>query len=148
MSWIWTLLAAIVIASLIRVYIAEPIKVDGNSMTNTLMDGEIMLVSKLDYRFGEMERGDVVVCRYPGRIQGSVNLGAALSMETHTLFVKRLVGLPGDTLWIEDRQAVPQMVASPRIGVEYAKECGQHPWRFTIRDCPWVSVKPLRGEPL
>lgn len=100
MSWIWTLLAAIVIASLIRVYIAEPIKVDGNSMTNTLMDGEIMLVSKLDYRFGEMERGDVVVCRYPGRLQGSVNLGAAISMETHTLFVKRLVGLPGDTLWI------------------------------------------------
>ena len=100
MSWIWTLLAAIVIATLFRAFIAEPIKVDGNSMTNTLMNGEIMLVSKLDYRFGEMERGDVVVCRYPGRTLGSFNLGASLSVDTHVLFVKRLVGLPGDTLWI------------------------------------------------
>ena len=35
---------------------------------------------------------------------------------------------------------------SPRIGVEYAKECGQKPWRYTVTDSPWVSVKP-KGEP-
>ena len=50
--------------------------------------------------------------------------------------------LTGDTLWIEDRAQEPPITASPRIGVEYAKECGQKPWRFTITDSPWVSVKP------
>lgn len=102
MSWIWTLLAAVVIASLIRAYVAEPIRVDGDSMKNTLLDNEVVLVSKLDYLFGDMQRGDVVICRYPGRITNSVNLGAALSFDTHTLFVKRLVALPGDTVEIRN----------------------------------------------
>ncbi len=47
--------------------------------------------------------------------------------------------LTGDTLWIEDRQMVPAMACGPRIGVEYAKECGQNPWRFWVKDSPWVS---------
>ena len=50
--------------------------------------------------------------------------------------------LTGDTLWIEDRRETPPITASTRIGVEYAKECGEKPWRFTITDSPWVSVKP------
>ena len=123
LSWIWTIAAALLIAGLIRAYIAEPIRVDGNSMCNTLMDGEVMLVSKLDYRFGEMQRGDVVVCRYPGRITSSVDLGAAMTLQNHTLFVKRLVALPGDTVMIQggvlyvNDEAVPnpeKMATTPR----------------------------------
>jgi len=159
MSWIWTLLAAFLIASLIRAFVAEPIKVDGNSMTNTLMDGEIMLVSKLDYMFGEMERGDVVVCRYPGRTQGSVNLGAALSLDTHTLFVKRLVGLPGDTLWIANGvlyvngEAVPnpeKMASTPRdmtpitLGRDEYFVVGDN--RYTSHDSRSSDVGPISSS--
>ena len=104
MSWILTMLAAVVIACLIRAYIAEPIRVDGTSMTNTLLDGEVVLVSKLAYRNGDMQRNDIVICRYPGRVNengaSQINLGAALALDTHTLFVKRLVALPGDTVQI------------------------------------------------
>ena len=81
---------------------------------------------------------DAQLCSGPGKLCAAL----AITRDQYGL------DLTGDILWIEDRQAVPQMVASPRIGVEYAKECGQNLWRFTIRDCPWVSVKPLRGEPL
>lgn len=159
MSWIWTLLAAFLIATLIRAFIAEPIKVDGNSMTNTLMDGEIMLVSKLDYRFGEMQRGDVVVCRYPGRIQSSVSLGAALSLDTHTLFVKRLVGLPGDTLWIANNvlyvngEAVPdpeKMASKPRdmmpitLGRDEYFVVGDN--RYTSHDSRASDVGPISAN--
>jgi len=105
MSWILTLIGAIVVALLVRAYIAEPIRVDGTSMTNTLQDGEIVLVSKLAYRnSANMQRNDIVICRYPGRVNENgakqINIGAALSLDTYTLFVKRLVALPGDTVQI------------------------------------------------
>ena len=108
MSWIVTLVAAVVFATVIRMFIFEPIRVDGNSMYPTLHDGEFMYVSKLDYGSsffgipftgigtyftvgGEPERFDVVVCNYPNRLGKH---GERLN------FVKRLVGLPGDTVAI------------------------------------------------
>lgn len=99
-SWVWTLLAALALATLFRMFVGEPIMVDGKSMTNTLQDGEIVFASKLDYLFGDMQRGDIVICRYPNRLSGNINLGASHTLTTHTLFVKRLVALPGDTLAI------------------------------------------------
>ncbi|NCB36851.1 MAG: signal peptidase I, partial [Clostridia bacterium] len=65
----------------------EPIRVDGQSMCDTLQDQEIMLVTKPEYLLGEPQRGDVVICKYPGRTEN---------------FVKRLMGVPGDTLEIID----------------------------------------------
>lgn len=102
LSWVGTLLAALVIATAFRMFIGEPIRVDGTSMTNTLLHGEVVFASKIDYLLGEMKRGDIVICRYPNRMDGAINLGAALSLDTYTLFVKRLVALPGDTLYIKD----------------------------------------------
>lgn len=106
LSWIWTLLGAVAVAMLIRAVIFEPVRVDGHSMDDTLADGEIMFVSKFDYSSnwlsffwqddstkeeaarivlgGNPAHNDVVVCRYPNR--GDTN------------FVKRVVGMPGDTL--------------------------------------------------
>ena len=106
LSWVLTLLAAVVIALLIRSFVFEPVRVDGHSMDDTLADGEIMFVTKFDYSStwlcfpwqsaedkeaaaritfgGDPKRFDVVICRYPGR--GDTN------------FVKRVVGLPGDTI--------------------------------------------------
>ena len=106
LSWVGTLLVAVIAALAIRTFIFEPVRVDGESMLDTLRDGEVMFVSKFDFssswlsmpwqsdedkqqapRFtlgGNPNRFDVVICRYPGR--GSLN------------FVKRVVGLPGDTV--------------------------------------------------
>ena len=88
-EWILTLGAALVIALLVRQFIFEPVRVDGHSMDDTLAHGEVMFVTKFDYQFGgEPERFDVVICHYPGR--GNTN------------FVKRVVGLPGDTVALVD----------------------------------------------
>ena len=69
-------------------------------MTNTLQNNELLLVSKRAYGEGTkgMERGDIVICRYPGRTDFAIPLGANLSITRHTAFVKRLVALPGDTI--------------------------------------------------
>ena len=120
LSWILTILVAVVAALVIRSIVFEPVRVDGASMDDTLANGEIMFVTKFDYsstwlclpwqsreakenapRFtfgGNPKRFDVVICRYPGR--GDTN------------FVKRVVGLPGDTIRLED-------------GYLYVKEAGQ-----------------------
>lgn len=87
LSWVLTLASAVVIALLIRTFLFEPIRVDGQSMCDTLQDQEIMLVTKPEYLLGEPQRGDVVICKYPGRTEN---------------FVKRLMGVPGDTLEIRD----------------------------------------------
>ena len=91
------LLISIVVVFLCTRFLIRPVRVDGDSMYPTLHNGEIMIMSKLHYGTsyffnqpivlgGEPERFDVVVCRYPDR--GSTN------------FVKRVVGLPGDTVQI------------------------------------------------
>lgn len=110
LEWVVTLLVALAAALLIRSFLFEPVRVDGASMNDTLANGEIMFVSKLDYAstwlsfpwqsqeqqeaaprlttgFGSPSQFDVVICRYPGR--GDVN------------FVKRIIGMPGDTVKIE-----------------------------------------------
>ena len=106
LSWVLTLAAAVVIAMAIRTLVFQPVRVEGASMEHTLRDGEIMIMTKYDYgsdwlalpwqdaeakenaaRFtvgGDPQRFDVVICRYPRR--GDTN------------FVKRVVGLPGDTV--------------------------------------------------
>lgn len=84
MSWIFTFACALAIALVIRTFFLEPVRVDGQSMSNTLLNGEIVLVTKPEYWSGDYKRNDVIICRYPGR--GS------------TLFVKRLIALPGDTI--------------------------------------------------
>ena len=83
-SWVMTIVIAVALALFIRTFIFEPVRVDGSSMNYTLLDNEYMIVTKYDYWLGEPERFDVVICHYPGR--GRTN------------FVKRLVGLPGDTV--------------------------------------------------
>lgn len=101
LSWIAYLLAAVVLASLIRGLLIEPVRVDGSSMIDTLIDGEVMLVTKPEVLLGRLDRGDVVIVRFPDRNQTtSFRLAAPLdiSLTSYTLFVKRLVALPGDSV--------------------------------------------------
>lgn len=88
LSWILTLGAAVIIALVIRTFLFEPVRVDGHSMDDTLANGEIMFVTKPEYLTGDPQPGDVVICHYPDR--GDTN------------FVKRVVGVPGDTLMFVD----------------------------------------------
>ncbi|MBQ9301161.1 MAG: signal peptidase I, partial [Clostridia bacterium] len=100
-----TLLAAVVIATVIRMFLFEPIRVDGESMTNTLQDGEVVLVTKPEYLKGNINRGDIIICRYPNRnSESSLNIGGSfeVTFTRHTLFVKRLIALPGDILEIRE----------------------------------------------
>ena len=103
-SWIVTIIAALLAAALIRMFIFEPVLVDGRSMTNTLQDRDLVWCDKLGYLFNSPQRGDVVICRYPGRSNSVFSIGGSLELVNHTLFVKRVIGVPGDTVTISGGQ--------------------------------------------
>lgn len=87
-EWIVSLAAALLAVLLIRTFLFTIIRVDGSSMNDTLANGERLFVTVADAKFGTVERGDVVICHYPNRGQ------------TH--FVKRVVGVPGDSVYREN----------------------------------------------
>ncbi|MBR0463164.1 MAG: signal peptidase I [Clostridia bacterium] len=78
-----TLLEATALALVLRTFVFTLTRVKGHSMNDTLRDGDLMYVSVLTRRLFGLRRGDVVICRYPGRKER---------------FVKRLVALPGDRI--------------------------------------------------
>lgn len=82
-EWVLTIAVAAALALAIRTFLFEPVRVDGASMLNTLENNEYMIATKWQYLWNDPQRFDVVICKYPGR------------KET---FVKRIVGLPGETL--------------------------------------------------
>ena len=68
----------------------------------------------------------------PGKVSQAFGIGKKLNGAS----------LLGDTLFIEDRgEKVGKIVRAPRIGVDYAKEYKAKPWRFYLKDNPFVSRK-------
>ncbi len=66
--------------------ISARVRVDGFSMNPTLQDGEYVLVSKVTYRLGQPQHGDIIVFKYPG--------------EPPQDLIKRIIGLPGDSVQV------------------------------------------------
>ena len=67
LSWFRDLAFSVLIAVVLIVFIYQPVKVEGTSMTPTLTDQERIFINKFTYRFGlgNIERGDTVVFWYP-----------------------------------------------------------------------------------
>jgi len=86
--WLRDLLLAILIAAIVIIFVYQPVKVEGTSMMPALADQERIFVNKFTYRFGlgEIERGDLVVFNFP--------------REPEKSYIKRVIGLPGDTVEI------------------------------------------------
>lgn len=77
--------------------ISARIRVDGLSMAPTLKDGEFVLVNKLAYKLGQPQQGDVIVFHFP--------------RDPEQDYIKRIIGLPGDFVRIENGQVFVNNVA-------------------------------------
>jgi signal peptidase I len=71
----------------IRIFIAQPFIVSGASMDPTFETGEYLIVDQLSYHFGNPERGQVVIFKYP--------------KDETKYFIKRVIGLPGETVVLD-----------------------------------------------
>ncbi len=87
-EWIRVIVIALVIALPIRFFIAEPFVVNGASMDPTFSTGQFLIVDRLSYDFHAPQRGDVIVFEYPN--------------DPSTYYIKRVIGLPGETISMKD----------------------------------------------
>ena len=78
---------ALIIVIPIRMFVAQPFIVSGASMENTFESGEYLIVDQISYQFEEPKRGEVIIFRYP--------------RDTSKFFIKRVIGIPGDTISID-----------------------------------------------
>lgn len=108
------MVVAVGLALFIRTFLVQPFYIPSGSMENTLQVNDRVLVNKLAYRFGEVQRGDVIVFNGADSWQSEVeipepaNAAEAFFRKTGELFgfaplgekdfIKRVIGLPGDTV--------------------------------------------------
>ena len=98
-AWTRDLLLAIGFALVIIVFLYQPVKVEGTSMAPLLSDQERIFINKFVYHFEPIQRGDVVVFWYP--------------LDRTKSFIKRVVGLGGETVEIRQGQVYVNGIVVP-----------------------------------
>jgi len=86
--YIWELLKIFIVALIIvipiRYFLFQPFIVSGDSMVPNFHNGDYLIVDELSYKLGSVNRGDIVVFKFP--------------LNTSQRFIKRVIGLPGETV--------------------------------------------------
>lgn len=114
--WVRDLVISLAISAFIIIFIYQPVKVEGTSMMPSLQDQERIFVNKFIYRMEPIERGDVVVFRYP--------------RDPSKSYIKRVIGMGGDRIHIDggqvyvngealDEEYVPQVYTDMRSYPEF-----------------------------
>jgi signal peptidase I len=88
-EWVKSIAVALVIVLIVRTFVFTMIRVDGESMLETLKDGDRLAATIIDGKISGYNRGDVVICTYPG---------------ADHYCVKRVIGLPGEEIFIKSGQ--------------------------------------------
>ena len=95
-NFIWEILKIVIIALLIvvpiRYFLFQPFFVKGQSMEPNFENGDYLIIDEISYRLGSPQRGEVVVFKYP--------------QNPSQRYIKRIVGLPGETVEIEDGKVI------------------------------------------
>lgn len=86
------LLAVLCLTWLVITFVGQRTDVEGASMETTLSDGDNLIVDKITYRFNDPERFDIIVFPF--------------QHEEDTFFIKRIIGLPGETVQIDEKGSI------------------------------------------
>ena len=88
LSMIGWILFIFCLVFLVTTYVGQRTRVEGHSMEPALSDGDNLIVDKISYRFHDPERFDIIIFPY--------------QWEPNTYYIKRIIGLPGETIQIDD----------------------------------------------
>ena len=108
-SWIQVLVAAAIIAFCVNHFIIANSEVPTSSMETTIMAGDRVIGSRLSYKFGDPQRGDIAIFIYPDDEAKGIK----------TYYVKRIIGMPGDTITYQNDKLT---INGKEVKEEYLKE--------------------------
>ncbi len=114
---------AIAIVIPVRIFIAQPFVVSGSSMVPTFEDGQYLIVDEISYRLENPQRDDVVVFRYPN--------------DTKKFFIKRIIGLPNETVDIKGNTVTITNKEHPKgfvLDQPYVKNPADNETHFELKD--------------
>lgn len=86
--WLRDLVLSLLLALTFVIFLYQPVQVEGTSMAPQLANHERIFINKFVYRFEPIRRGDIVVFHYP--------------LDPAKSYIKRVIGLPGETVQIRD----------------------------------------------
>ena len=109
-AWLIYILVIIVISYLVITFVGQRTQVSGSSMETTLSDGDQLIVDKISYRFRDPNRYDIVVFPY--------------QYEKNTYYIKRIIGLPGETVQIVDGYVY---IDGQKLDEHYGNEVMENP---------------------
>jgi signal peptidase I len=92
LSFGWNVLIVLLLTWVILTFVGQRTSVSGQSMLPMLENGDQLIVDKLTYRFRDPERYDIIVFPY--------------QFAENTYYIKRVIGLPGETVQIDDKGAI------------------------------------------
>ncbi|PIT90052.1 signal peptidase I [Candidatus Kuenenbacteria bacterium CG10_big_fil_rev_8_21_14_0_10_36_11] len=86
------IIISLIIILPVRYYLVQPFYVKGQSMEPNFHDNEYLIINEIGYRLNLPERGDIIVFKYP--------------KNPSEFYIKRIIGLPGETIKIKDNQII------------------------------------------
>ena len=95
--WLRDLVLSLLLAFVVIVFLYQPVQVEGTSMMPRLYDHERIFINKLVYRFEPIQRGAIVVFRYP--------------LDPSKSYIKRVMGMPGE--WVSIREGRVEINGKP-----------------------------------
>ena len=121
------------ITFLIIHFVGQRTYVSGSSMENTLSDGDNLIVDKLTYRFSDPRRFDIIVFPY--------------KYEENTYFIKRIIGLPGETIQVTDGKIyINGQVLDESYGREVLKSGGIAETPITLGEDEYFVMGDNRND--
>ncbi len=106
-TWVRDIAISLIVSILFIVFLYQPVKVEGTSMMPTLADQERVFINKFVYKLEAINRGDVVVFRYPRDVSKS--------------YIKRVIAVAGDRVRIDDGVVYvnDERIAEPYVPEDY-----------------------------
>src|SRR3989338_784001 len=116
-----------------RYFVAQPFIVSGDSMVPTFNNGEYLIVDELSYLFEKPSRGDVIIMRYP--------------LDPNKFFIKRIIGLPGETLNLEGEKIIVTTTEGASIVLDkpYVQNQRSDSITVTLSDTQYYVLGDNRG---
>ena len=108
LEWVEILAVSFILAVVINLFVIQPVKVEGSSMMPTLQDNDFVILSRISKTLNlDLKYGDIVVIdrrtdRKRSILDDIGDLGFFSRVDNRNLLIKRVIGLPGDTIEIRD----------------------------------------------